>query len=343
MSRIIVLGGGVVGLAVAIMASRRGHDVTVFERDADPLPHSPQTAWLDWRRRGVAQLRQGHYLHSAARQILEAEMPDVKEALLRAGCVAFDPMGLMPPSITDRTPQDGDDRFVTVTGRRVAIEYAFAESASKVASIERGIHIVGLIAESSRSAGVPHVTGVRATDGREVEADLVIDVMGRRSPVPRWLQDIGARKPIEEAKEYGFVYYTRFFKGADKGLPQFRAGLQTHFHSFSLLTLPGDSSTWSVTVVGSSIDPALKGLREPALWNSVVQACPSHAHWLDAEPISGVHVMAGVADRNRRYLVEGVPVATGIVSVGDACICTNPIGGRGITMGLMHAAGTVEM
>ena len=36
-------------------------------------------------------------------------------------------------------------------------------------------------------------------------------------------------------------------------------------------------------------------------------------------------------------------MATGIVSVGDSWACTNPSLGRGITMGLMHAAGTVDV
>ena len=47
--------------------------------------------------------------------------------------------------------------------------------------------------------------------------------------------------------------------------------------------------------------------------------------------------MAGVLDRYRRFVVDGRPVATGVVAVGDAWACTNPSAGRGITVGLMHA------
>ena len=53
--------------------------------------------------------------------------------------------------------------------------------------------------------------------------------------------------------------------------------------------------------------------------------------------------MGGIIDRYRRFVVDDVPVATGIVSVGDSWACTNPSLGRGITMGLMHAAGTVDV
>jgi hypothetical protein len=53
--------------------------------------------------------------------------------------------------------------------------------------------------------------------------------------------------------------------------------------------------------------------------------------------------MGGVTNRYRRFVVDGVPIATGIVSVGDSWACTNPRGGRGIPIGLMHAVGTVHV
>jgi flavin-dependent dehydrogenase len=41
--------------------------------------------------------------------------------------------------------------------------------------------------------------------------------------------------------------------------------------------------------------------------------------------------------------VDGTPVLTGLLAVGDSACCTNPSLGRGMTMGLMHAAGTAEV
>jgi flavin-dependent dehydrogenase len=46
--------------------------------------------------------------------------------------------------------------------------------------------------------------------------------------------------------------------------------------------------------------------------------------------------MAGVVDRHRRFVVDGQPCATGLLSVGDASSCTNPSLGRGITLGFIH-------
>ncbi len=343
MSKILVLGGGVIGLSLAVMLKRQGHDVTVFERDTDPLPGSPEEAWHAWERQGVAQFRQPHYLQPAGRHILDAHLPDVNEALRRAGCVTFDMLTLMPRFITDRAPREGDERFVTVTGHRPALECAVASLAEGLIPVCRGASVTGLLTGPSAVKGIPHVTGVRTMDGEEVSADLIVDAMGRRSKLPDWLEAIGARRPIEEAEDSGFTYYTRYFRSTTGASPPYRAGLLTHFHSFSLLVLPGGIHTWSVTVFISSGDQALKKLRDPKHWTALVAACPLHAHWLAGEPITDMLPMGGVIDRYRRFVVDGGPVVTGIVGVGDSWACTNPSLGRGITMGLMHAVGTAEV
>jgi 2-polyprenyl-6-methoxyphenol hydroxylase-like FAD-dependent oxidoreductase len=343
MSTIIVLGGGVVGLSTAMMLTRQGHSVTVFERDTESLPGSPEEAWQAWERRGVAQFRQPHFLHPPVSRLLDSHLPDVKEALLRAGCITFDRLATMPPSITDRASREGDERFLTITGRRSTLEYAVASVAEELIPIRRGASVVGLLTGRSAANGIPHVSGVRTIDGEEVSADLIIDAMGRRSNLPNRLEAIGARRPVEEAEDSGFIYYTRFFRSGTGVMPAYRAELLTYFHSFSFLTLPGDAGTWAVTVVISSGDAALKKLRNPKQWAALVAACPLHAHWLDGEPITDVLPMAGTIDRYRRFVLDGAPVATGIISVGDSWACTNPSLGRGITMGLMHALGTAEV
>ena len=48
-------------------------------------------------------------------------------------------------------------------------------------------------------------------------------------------------------------------------------------------------------------------------------------------------MIAGIEDRHRGFVVDGDPVATGVVAVGDAWACTNPSLGRGATIGLLHA------
>ena len=342
MSRIAVVGGGVVGLSMAMMLAKQGYEVTVLERDGDEVPGSPEQAWQAWNRNGVAQFRLPHYLHAAGRQILDAALPEVTRALLDSGATTFDMLALLPPFIEDRAPRAGDERFVTITGRRPVIEYAVATAARDL-DIRRGVHVTELVTGPAAVTGVPNVTGVRTSDGEELAADLVIDAMGRRSTLPAWLAGLRAQPLAEEAEDSGFTYYTRNFRSADGSLPPFITGLLTPFDSFSLLTLPGDAGTWSVTVYISSRDQALKEVRHPEKWRSVVAACPLHAHLLDGEPVSDVIAMSGIVDRHRRAVVGGMPVLTGLLAVGDSACCTNPSLGRGITMGLMHAVGTADV
>ncbi len=336
MSRIIVLGAGVCGTAAALLLRRDGHDVTVLERDAAPAPVSVDDAWCNWARDGVAQFRQPHYLQSRGRIILEEELPDVVEALGAAGGLRFSMLSLMPPSIEDRAPREGDERFKTITARRPVLEQTLRRAAEAQAGLEirRGTSVRELLV--TRYNGTPHVSGVRTAAGEELHADLVVDAMGRRSRLPLWLQSAGATAVHEELEDSGFIYYTRYFRARDGKLPEFRAAPLTEIGTFSLLTLPADNHTWSVTVFTDTGERLVKRLRDRAVWTALVSACPRHAQWLDGEPITDVLPMAGAVDRYRRFRVGDRPVATGIAAVGDACACTNPSNGRGMSLGLMH-------
>jgi 2-polyprenyl-6-methoxyphenol hydroxylase-like FAD-dependent oxidoreductase len=335
---VIVLGGGLCGLAAALLLARDGHAVTVLERDEGPVPESAEVAWEAWKRGGVTQFRQAHFMTPRGREVLDEALPDVAEALAAAGALRLDAMGLMPPTIMDRSPRPGDERFVTLTARRPVLELAMSRAAESQPGLDvrRGVGVAGL--EVRRLDRVPHVAGVRTDGGEVLRAELVVDATGRRSCAPRWLEAAGAAPPEETSEDSGFLYYTRFFRAGDAGPPVPRGPLNTPIGSFAILTLPADCGTWSVTLYAASGDRRLKALRDPVRWSAVVAACPLHAHWLEGEPITGVAPMGGVVDRHRRMVRGGRPVATGIALLADAWACTNPSLGRGMTLGLLHAA-----
>jgi 2-polyprenyl-6-methoxyphenol hydroxylase-like FAD-dependent oxidoreductase len=337
MASIIICGGSVVGLSVAMMLAHDGHEVTVLEANPDDPPATPVAAWEDWDRKGVAQFRQPHNLFARFRHVCDAELPGMTGRLEAAGLVWVDPLAILPPGITDRQARAGDEAFRFVTGRRPVIESVFAGAAreQRGATVRRGVQVTELTIGAAAIPGVPHVTGVRTADGQELRADLVVDAMGRRSRAADLLADVGATRPHEEAEDSGFAYYTRYFTGP--ALPALIGPPLLPIGTISTLTLPGDNDTWSVTVFGASGDAPLKALREADCFSRVVCACPLQAHWLDGEPITGVLAMAGIMDRYRRFAVDGAPVATGFAAVGDAWACTNPSAGRGLSVGLVHA------
>jgi 2-polyprenyl-6-methoxyphenol hydroxylase-like FAD-dependent oxidoreductase len=334
---VVVVGAGPVGLATAMLLADTGREVLVLEKDGAGPPATAEEAW-QWERRGVAQFRQAHYLQPRARHVLEAELPLVLERLEAMGGLRFNPIDSLPLSGGDRSRQAGDERFDTVTARRPVLESALAQVAEDTVGvkIERGTQVEGPVVGPSTPHGVPCVIGVRTASDREIRAEFVVDAMGRRSRVSEWVVAAGGRPPQQEAIDAGFAYYTRHYRGRH-GLPEFHGPLGSDLATMRVLTLPADNDTWVLGLVPMAGDTPFKALRQDTVWERVFAAFPHAAHWLDGEPLGHVSTMAGVLDRYSRTVVDGHPVVTGLIPVGDAWACTNPTAGRGISMGLLHA------
>jgi 2-polyprenyl-6-methoxyphenol hydroxylase-like FAD-dependent oxidoreductase len=269
-------------------------------------------------------------------QILEAELPEIQEALPAAGAYRWNFLASLLPVLEDKAPRPIDEKLSFWTARRPAGEWVFAHAAENHPRIDmqRGIQVTGLLSGSPVRAGIPHISGVRTARGEEIAAEIVIDAMGRRSKGPEWLTEVGARPPEQMAEDCGFTYYTRYFAGTP---PAMRGPALAPIGSISIVRLPGDHDTWSLTVFTATGDQPLKRLRDVARWTRVVEACPLHAPWLEGQPISEILPMSGIMDRYRRFVLDGRPVATGFFAVADAWACTNPSAGRGLTVGFKHA------
>ncbi len=339
MAEIVVLGAGVIGLGTAMLLANDGHDVTVLERDPTPPASTAEEAWETWERRGVNQFRLPHYFLARYRSVIDVELPEVARSIERVGGLRHNPLLDAPEGF--RGPERPDDAACEVlTGRRPVVELAVADAAVRArgVTVRRGAAVAALVSGPSSREGTPHVIGVRTESGEEVLGDLVVDMTGRRSPTPRWLEELGAKPPVEELEDSGFMYFGRHFRSDDGSLPfAFGGGIQ-HLGTISALTLPADNGTWGVAIVTSAKDKALLGLRDLDRWESVVRSLPLVAHWLDGTPLDErVVSMSKIEDRIRTFHDDDGPVATGIVSVGDAWACSNPSLGRGASMGMLHA------
>jgi 2-polyprenyl-6-methoxyphenol hydroxylase-like FAD-dependent oxidoreductase len=341
MAQILVNGAGVCGLVTAMLLAKDGHDVTVLERDPAPIPASPDDAWENWDRRSVNQFRMIHMFLPGFRVAIERELPQLAREFDALGAIRYNPLKVIPPEMIGGE-KPGDDRVEAMTARRPVAETAIARTADSFSNIEvrRGVVVKALrVASTPTASGVPHVVGVRTEDGQEIDADLVIDAAGRRSALPSMLSAIGARAPEEEKEDSGFLYYGRYFHSPTGEIPPLMSGLLTPWGTVSTLTLPADNGTYGLGIITSAKDAPLRALKDRDTWMRTWRSFPLIAHWADGEPIDGdqVAVMAKIEDRHRSFVVDGTPVATGVVAVADSWACTNPSLGRGVSIGTVHA------
>lgn len=337
--KIVSVGGGIVGLTTAMLLARDGHQVTVLERDEAAPPTAPEEAWRDWERRGVNQFRLLHFIQPGFRGIAEREIPELLDDLHDAGALRLNVLELAPEELTGGV-RPTDVQYAALTARRPVIEATVAARAARTEGVEirRGTPVAGLVATATGTHNrPPHVTGVRLEGGEELAADLVLDTAGRRSALPRFLEDLGARPLDEQLEDSGFAYYGRHFRSEDGSTPPIIGPLAMDYGSVSVLTLPADNGTWGCGIITVGGDAALRGLRDPDRYMAAMRALPLHAHWVDGEPIDDVAYITKIEDRQRRWVVEGEPVVTGVAPVADAWACTNPSLGRGISIGAHHA------
>ncbi|HET9444302.1 MAG TPA: FAD-dependent oxidoreductase, partial [Acidimicrobiales bacterium] len=341
MAEAVVIGAGVGGLGSALALARSGHRVTVVERDAVPMADSPDAAFDHWRRRGAPQTRHSHAFLARLRNLLRDRFPDVLADVLAAGAAEIDFTRHPPPALDPLDREPGDEDLVGVACRRTTFEWVLRRCALATpdVTIVPG-EVTGLVADGV-SAGLPHVGGVGLGGGAVLLADLVVDAGGLRSPLPRWLAEIGAGPVPESVGDTGIVYSSRFYRVADPAYDPAAHGLVVGDLGYlKYAVFPGDNGTLSITFGLHADDTELRRLLRPGPFTAVAAELAATRPWVEpgrCQPISDVEVMGGLVNRRRRFSVDGRPVATGVYAVGDSSICTNPLYGRGCSLAMAHA------
>ena len=340
--QVVVIGGSVAGLGVALALSSRGHRVTVLEADASPLPESPAAAFAHWDRRGSPQTRHSHALLARLRNLIRDHAPELLEKLLASGAEELRFTDRVRQLFPDPQLEPGDEDIVFLACRRTTFEWVLRRHVEGCGRVDfrDGTAVTRLAARRDAGSGLPTVTGVfaRGPCGEErIEGDLVVDASGRRSRLRRWLPEIGTRQVPEASSPCGIFYTSRFYRlldGVER--PPLDGGIVgVDLGYLKVGVFAGDARAFSITLAASPSDRAMRRILRPPGFDAAVAAVPVAAAWTSpevSEPISSVHGMDHLQN-TRRWLVEdGEPLALGFVAVGDALLHTNPIVGRGCSL-----------
>ncbi len=335
----VVLGGSVAGLCAAGALAPHFDEVLVLERDE--LPPDAE------HRRGVPQSKHPHFLLNAGRRAVNALFPGFEEDLIAAGglhlVASMDTAYLEGPGWAPRKQGALD----MIYGSRILIERVLRDKVRQLTNvtIREGVSVNGI---DTTDGGTPHgrVTGVSfaSTAGEErIDADLVVDAMGRGSSVSDWLVAAGWPETPVMTLDAKVTYVSRWY---DLPTPEDRAatswwwqhlvimptqdkGEHPDEHEFLVNFFPMEGNR-SIACMGSW------GLEMPRTADDFAASAdrlrtPMFAAAMAAsEPTSEVHLTRSTGNKWRRF--DKLPAAPqGILFIGDAICAFNPFYGQGMS------------
>ena len=337
--RAVVLGGSVAGLCSAGALAPHFDEVLVLERDE--LPPDAE------HRRGVPQSKHPHFLLNSGRRAINDLFPGFEEDLIAAGglhlVASMDTAYLEGPGWAPRKQGALD----MVYGSRILIERVLRDKVRQLANvtIREGVSVNGI---DTTGGGTPQgrVTGVSfatITGDERIDADLVVDAMGRGSSVSDWLVAAGWPETPVMTLDAKVTYVSRWY---DLPSPEERAATSWWWqhlvimptqeksdhpdeHEFLVNFFPMEGNR-SIACMGSWGLDMPRTAEEFAASADRLRTPMFAAAMAASEPTSEVHLTRSTGNKWRRF--DKLPAAPqGIVFIGDAICAFNPFYGQGMS------------
>jgi 2-polyprenyl-6-methoxyphenol hydroxylase-like FAD-dependent oxidoreductase len=334
----VVLGGSTAGLCAAGALAPHFEQVLVLERDE--LPAGAE------HRRGVPQSKHPHFLLNSGRRAIGELFPGFEEELIGAGG-----LHLMPSMDAGYLQGAGwaarkRSSMTMVYSSRILIERVLRDQVRRLdnVTVREGVTVSGISTEDGGNPGGV-VTGVHVTtpEGAEhLEADIVVDALGRGSSVGAWLAGAGWPQVSVQTLDAKVTYTSRWYDlptGADRPaswwwqhlviMPTDDKGEHPAEHEFLVNFFPIEGNR-AIACMGSwghdmprtteTFTESARRVRTP-LFAEAMERCT---------PTSEVHLTRSTGNTWRRYDRWARP-PRGLVFVGDSICAFNPFYAQGIS------------
>lgn len=333
----VVLGAGMAGLLAARVLSEFYDSVSVIERDR--LPDYP------CHRRGIPQGRHLHNFYSRGLQVLGELFPGLLEDLARAGAVVVDDGELSNFYVRfgryemKRSGKFADPAALSLhMASRPFVEFHLRRRVKALANVTflDGHDVVELVTTADIVNGVRII---RRYNGflTELDADLVVDAMGRSARTPAFLESLGFERPTENRAAARYKYASQQLSLPEGSITQRLVMFNPGGGKPGGLLLACEHDTWMLAI-GQPTDAgepptdfaAMLALAEPSLPPAIIEGLRR------AHPIGEAVTYHHTAAIWRRYdQMSRFP--SSLLVLGDALCSFDPTYGQGMTIAALEA------